>query len=443
MKRLTDTQVRGCIQGRKISEPVEPTGNLTLWHKASGRREWYFRKQTKGGKDVNEKLGAYPDIPLAKARQLAKEVAVIIQNHPDLKAYRARQQREKERAEEAARLAAERAAGLGSLSDLCRVYIEKMRSEGRASWPKVEAALIRYVLAPFPELADAKAKDITTEDIARILGSMMEKGITTHTNRTRGDLHAAFNVGLCYDYTPSLRCEENLYFEIQNNPVARIKPTKKFERALMRSLTADELHQVWNTAPVVMNPIYAALLRVMICTGFHPAELLRLKCSDVNLEEQSIYMVQTKSGAPNLIPLNCYAIAELRALLVDSNPDDDLFPSRVNAPRSDIYARVSVLANQIARLRAALPDIDHFTARDFRRTVKTLMGKAGISKEMRDRLQNHALQDVSSRHYDRYDYWPEKQAAMTVWENWLTQNVIDPTPVEALGSNVVLFRARQ
>ena len=48
-------------------------------------------------------------------------------------------------------------------------------------------------------------------------------------------------------------------------------------------------------------------------------------------------------------------------------------------------------------------------ARVIRRTVKTLMGKAGIDKAIRDRIQNHSLQDVSSKYYDRYDYLPEKR----------------------------------
>ncbi|MGL4712711.1 MAG: hypothetical protein ACRCWP_09180, partial [Shewanella sp.] len=58
--------------------------------------------------------------------------------------------------------------------------------------------------------------------------------------------------------------------------------------------------------------------------------------------------------------------------------------------------------------------------RDIRRTCKTLMGELGISKELRDRIQNHALNDVSSKHYDRYDYMPEKREAMRKWETRLT-----------------------
>ena len=52
------------------------------------------------------------------------------------------------------------------------------------------------------------------------------------------------------------------------------------------------------------------------------------------------------------------------------------------------------------------------TNRDLRRTWKTLAGKAGISKEICDRIQNHALHDVSSKSYDRWNYMPEKREGM-------------------------------
>jgi hypothetical protein len=53
-----------------------------------------------------------------------------------------------------------------------------------------------------------------------------------------------------------------------------------------------------------------------------------------------------------------------------------------------------------------------FSPRDLRRTFKTLGGSFGISLEMRNRLQGHALTDVGSVHYDRYDYLTQKREAM-------------------------------
>lgn len=64
-------------------------------------------------------------------------------------------------------------------------------------------------------------------------------------------------------------------------------------------------------------------------------------------------------------------------------------------------------------------DVTLFKPKDIRRTIKTHMGRLGVDKSTRDRLHNHALQDVSSRHYDRYDYQKEKLDALMIWEDWL------------------------
>lgn len=58
------------------------------------------------------------------------------------------------------------------------------------------------------------------------------------------------------------------------------------------------------------------------------------------------------------------------------------------------------------------------------------MGEIGGRKAVRDRLQNHALNDVSSKHYDRYEYLAEKRHALELWESKLSR-------VENSDSNVV------
>jgi len=68
------------------------------------------------------------------------------------------------------------------------------------------------------------------------------------------------------------------------------------------------------------------------------------------------------------------------------------------------------------RDREAIP---YVTNRDLRRTFKTLAGQAGLSKEIRDRIQNHMLQDVSSKHYDRWNYMAEKRAGMVKWDKFV------------------------
>jgi len=75
------------------------------------------------------------------------------------------------------------------------------------------------------------------------------------------------------------------------------------------------------------------------------------------------------------------------------------------------------------RQRDVIPFV---TNRDLRRTWKTLAGKAGVSKEIRDRIQNHALQDVSSKSYDRWTYMPEKRTGMDKWNAFVERLLAKP-----------------
>ncbi len=93
-----------------------------------------------------------------------------------------------------------------------------------------------------------------------------------------------------------------------------------------------------------------------------------------------------------------------------------LFPARY---RDDKLINETLLGHAISKITC----IDRFIPRDLRRTVKTRMGEIGIEKSIRDRIQNHALNDVSSTHYDRYDYLIEKRNAILTWENSLIEFV--------------------
>ena len=430
MGRLTDTQVRGIKPGQRKSEALDAGGQLVIWYRErtnSCTKEYYYRKRMAGSPELNVKLGTVGTSGLksiasarAKANEMAEKAASVV----DLKFKLAQEERDLRLQELKAKEDHLRVSNLGSLYQLILAYRDKMQSENKASALKVFKSLQRYVIQPFPALVSKAANSVTSQDIAEILRAMHDKDITTTLNRTRADLHAAFNVGMTYDYSPTLRSKDGVIFDLHKNPVARIASTKSYERALQRHLCAKELDLVWTSCEEHMNPTYASLLRIMICTGFHATELMRLNLKDVDTKAQAIYMTQTKSGTPNLIPLNKYAWREVKKLLANADSSELLFPSRVSSPNLNVYSRISVPANQVAQLRENIT-IDHFTPRDIRRTVKTLMGSAGISKEMRDRLQNHATSDVSTKHYDRYDYWKEKSAAASTWERWLGKNVIE------------------
>lgn len=118
-----------------------------------------------------------------------------------------------------------------------------------------------------------------------------------------------------------------------------------------------------------------------------------------------------------MLPLPKQAVRLLEAL--QPNEYGWFFPSKEDPKRPTHYLRLQAITRDYV-IRTNSP---RFSPRDFRRTFKTLAGFAGITKTDRDRLQNHAQSDISSRHYDRYDYLEEKRAAMAVWEVWFEANI--------------------
>lgn len=74
-------------------------------------------------------------------------------------------------------------------------------------------------------------------------------------------------------------------------------------------------------------------------------------------------------------------------------------------------------------IRRRIRGVADFQSRDIRRTWKSRAGEIGISKEMRDLIQQHARTDTGSKNYDRADYLPQMREAMKKWEDYLTQLV--------------------
>lgn len=143
--------------------------------------------------------------------------------------------------------------------------------------------------------------------------------------------------------------------------------------------------------------------------GQRVKEIARLHVDQWDAKERIIDWSKTKNGKPHAIP-----VPDVAAELIDSikpNSYGWFFPSATDPTRPVSHGTLySFMWRQ--REREVIPIV---TNRDLRRTWKTLAGKAGLSKEIRDRLQNHTLQDVSSKSYDRWNYMPEKRAAMKKW----------------------------
>jgi integrase len=307
----------------------------------------------------------------------------------------------------------------GSIQQLFIAYTEKMKTDGKRTYDAVLKALEKEVY-PFIK-PETKAKEIQPTDVIPILSNMIQRGAIVQSNRVRSYIVAAFNFGLKHDLNPA-QVHTGVKFGLTTNPAQVIAKQSNAEKVGENWLTIEEVKTVLNTYKDTnrVGPLVSDLMSLCFYTGGQrPYELVASRWSSINWEEATLLVTSevSKNKRPHLIPLTEKAITILSELHVNSKDSEFIFPRRNDTNQ---HLRTDSFSKAIARFREDNPKFKPFVARDIRRTCKTLMGELGISKEIRDRLQNHALNDVSSKHYDRYSYLPEKREALRKWEVRLT-----------------------
>lgn len=405
-------------------------GKLGVQVTPKGSKRFVFRYFVHG-KAKFLALGAFPQMSLSQAREQAKEYGGWLKEGVDPKARidSDRQANEQQKREHAQK---------GSVEQLFHAYTAQMKKDGKRTYEAVLKALEKEVYPVIPK--DTKAKDVTPHEIILVLAAMIRRGAATQSNRVRSYLMAAFNYGLKHDNDPANYIED-AKFGLTHNPVAGIPKQKDAERVGEHYLSHPEVMQLLTDLREEYERFsMGESVRNLIALCFHtggqrPFELLSSKWESVNWEHKTLLVPKgvSKSNREHIIPLTGTAmeLLERQRMVAERVGSSFIFPHQYDL---DEHMRADSLSQAIARYRESTPSIRHFTARDIRRTCKTLMGEQGIDKSIRDRIQNHALNDVSSKHYDRYDYLTEKRRALEKWESKLNR-VSDMSNVIPLRGN--------
>jgi integrase len=401
------------------------TGKLAVQITPKGTKQFVFR-YFKDGKAKFIQLGKYPEYSLVDARKQAKQYGALLKQDLDPKEEIAQDKQDKA---EAKKVEAQK----GSIKQLFVSYTAQMERDGKRTFKAVLSSLEKEV---YPYISqDTKAKDITAHDVIIVLSNMIKRDAITQSNRVRSYLMAAFNHGLKHDNDPANYIQD-ARFGLTFNPVAAIPKQKAAEKVGDHFLTNNEVQQLLHDlrhefTKFRMGESIRNLIQLCFYTGGQrPYELAATQWDCIDLENKTLLIKAeiSKNKKPHLIPLTDSAITILK-MQQEVRADSLFIFSHRFDPQQHI--RLDSLSQSITRYRDAT-DIRPFIPRDIRRTCKTLMGELGISKSIRDKLQNHALQDVSSKHYDRYEYMPEKRIALESWERQLNNAAV--SNVIALGA---------
>ncbi|EKN4007411.1 integrase arm-type DNA-binding domain-containing protein [Yersinia pseudotuberculosis] len=414
---LTETAIRGLKTKNTAyyewsNSAQRGTGRLGVKVQPSSSKVFYFRYYVeKGKKERFIQLGIWPEMKLVTANELAKKYGAWLIEGKD-----PQQELEQQRLAEQHIMQLHRSQG--SFEELVHGYVNKMKLDNKRTWADVLKRLEKECYSVIPR--ETKAKDVTPLQIKHILSGIIQRDAVVHSNRIRSYLMAAFNYGLKADNDP-MNISVDVMFGLEINPVMAIPKQASAEKVGNTWLNWQELHFVMEhfSEATGVGPLMQHLIRFCVYAGGQrPFEMIASQWSAIDWQQKTLLVIAdvSKNKREHLIPLTESALRELASVkeLTKGSDSPYIFPLSTNGERP---VRTDSLARSIMYFRAFNPEFKVFTARDLRRTCKTLMGEAGISKEIRDRIQNHALNDVSSKHYDRYDYLTEKRRALEIWED--------------------------
>ena len=307
---------------------------------------------------------------------------------------------------------------LGTLGDLLDLYVLDLETDEKRTAAEVKR--IRHKDIP-PALLDRPAHLISKDDILDILTPIAQRGAPVHSDNVREYLRSAFELGLNAESTTRWRGRA-IRFELQHNPVAAIKKTVSRKPRGNRNLSRDEIRTVWHTD--LMTPPMLLAVKLLMATGQRVEEVLHASWPEFDLIEK-VWVIPGErrktrghTSEPHIVPLTALHIGLLTEIRETTQHEHYLFPARggENPRRYDALTHAARVFVQVSGMQS-------FSPRDIRRTFKTVAGSLGISLEMRNRLQGHAMTDVGSVHYDRYGYLPEKREAMLAWTDGLAEIV--------------------
>ncbi|MGZ3343236.1 MAG: tyrosine-type recombinase/integrase [Caulobacteraceae bacterium] len=418
---ITDATIKSALNAAPTSgkttielkdEGPRGEGRLALIIRVAPGRitaEWYAVWYV-GGKRAMAKMGAYPTVSLKDARRsFGADYAPAIARGEQPEAPKARKVR------------------LGvTVKDLFETYVAHLRAANKGCADQVEYLLLTAgpkkkagagaVKPAVKSLGPTRrAADVTPQDIIPHLKGIYDRGSPSTAALSRAYICAAFAhaIDSQNSYT---RNAGTVDWGIKANPVTAIPADVNARRAGERHLNQSELHDLWHwLVEQDARSVAAPAARLILACGQRVVEIMRVTDKVWSEDEKMFDWGKTKNGRPHNLPVPDQGVAIMG--LLRHNKHGLYFPHR-DDPTKPMEETVSQL---IGRYLDDHPDVPHFSPRDFRRTWKTLAGAAGISKELRDRIQNHARSDVSSRHYDRYEMLPERRAAMEVWNAYLTR----------------------
>lgn len=396
---------------------------LSLRVTEKGRKSWYVMYRLAGagpkgikGKLIRLKIGDYPLVDLPGARNAAKEVLEPAEYGRDARLERAAQREtEQTRTFDAV------------FRRFLEIHVLANTKEGRFARQQAELARNSQSGGPprrrwrnkvgkcaaerhietfaLPTWGGRLIDTITRADAYDLLDSVRMEHGAPKARELRKHLATMFSWALNRGLVPY-------------SPMAGLKAKELKYTARKRVLSMDELRRVWNAAGELGYP-FGHLVRLLILTGQRRSEVAELRSAWIVDNQQAVLVPadRYKTGRDHLYPLSSPAWA-----LVERLPKWNAGGCRFSTtgglqPFSGFSKAKASLDKAIAKhtVKDELPPMEGWTLHDIRRSVASHLPRLGVPSEHVSAVLGHVIAKGSDAHYNHYDYFAEKRAALELW----------------------------
>lgn len=331
-----------------------------------------------GGKVKRLKLGRYPALSLAQAREMAQEALQEVAKGNDPQNLKRERQ-----AAQAQRIT------FGELVEQFKTrYIERNLK------PSTRGDYIGYLDREFlPIWKDRPADGVMKEDILKVLKEMADR-----KKNVRGPDYARAIIRKLFKWAT-----DNCLIKVF--PAADIPRQGKIVKR-KRRLRDDEIKKFWQATEKLGYP-FGPFFQILLLTGQRESEVAAM--NKKRIVEGVWYIGENKSNRENEIPLSTLTQEILKNL--PDNKNDLVFTTTGETPVSG-FARAKKKLDELAEIE------EPWRIHDLRRTARTYWAKLGVPRVVSELILNHSLKGLDEV-YDQHDYTDEKRQGLNKWAQYV------------------------
>lgn len=365
----------------------------------TGAKSFVFEGSFKGA-TVRLTLGPVWAHTLEAARLWAKEQRIKIDTGVDPREVSRMQRKASEISSEPIPEPEELAPTFG---ELLQTYQDHLYNRGASGYYSAKSIIKTHIAV---ELKAKPLLDVSPADVADMMRTMMEKGITTNARHARAVVSAAFNLAIKAPYSPDIP-KDFLRFsdpKLQNPTIPVSKPPGKTSedyllpdalRALASAL--QEKGTVYSDAALIILLLGARKIQLLRCTvaDWDGTMLRQLDGKGRVGREPRVHMLPPAATVRKILNRYC----------ANKEPTEKIFPVHAVSV-GDMLVGTSVELGLSFKATTTI----------LRRSIESLLASEGVSQDVRAQILSHDLGGLSTRHYLRHPFVEEKRAALELLE---------------------------